>query len=144
MSGSVRPHRQQPTRLHHLWDSPGKNTGVGCHFFGSLLGFNSWIFMQTSGLFVRQILNSWYLHTGGKRKCESVNHSGVTNSLWPHGLSMKFSRQEYWSGLPFPSPRDIPDPGIKPRSLALQVEKLYHLSYQGDQTYTMSELKTTS
>ena len=31
-SDSVRPHRQQPTRLHHSWDSPGKNTGVGCHF----------------------------------------------------------------------------------------------------------------
>ena len=28
----VRPHRRQPTRLPHLWDSPGKNTGVGCHF----------------------------------------------------------------------------------------------------------------
>ena len=33
---------------------------------------------------------------------------------------MGFSRQEYWSGLSFPSPGDLPDPGIKPRSLALQ------------------------
>ena len=32
VSDSVRPHRQQPTRLPHPWDSPGKNTGVGCHF----------------------------------------------------------------------------------------------------------------
>ena len=32
MSNSVRPHRQQPTRLPHPWDSPGKNTGVGCRF----------------------------------------------------------------------------------------------------------------
>ena len=32
MSDSVRPHRQQLTRLPHPWDSPGKNTGVGCHF----------------------------------------------------------------------------------------------------------------
>ena len=32
MSDSVRPQRQQPTRLPHPWDSPGKNTGVGCHF----------------------------------------------------------------------------------------------------------------
>ena len=32
MSDSVQPHRWQPTRLHHPWDSPGKNTGVGCHF----------------------------------------------------------------------------------------------------------------
>ena len=32
MSDSVRPHRRQPTRLHHPWDSPGKNAGVGCRF----------------------------------------------------------------------------------------------------------------
>ena len=32
MSDSVRPHRRQPTRHLHPWDSPGKNTGVGCHF----------------------------------------------------------------------------------------------------------------
>ena len=32
MSDSVRPHRRQPTRLHHPWDPLGKNTGVGCHF----------------------------------------------------------------------------------------------------------------
>ena len=36
----------------------------------------------------------------------------------PGSLSMEFSKQEYWSGLPFPSPRDLPDPGIKPMSLA--------------------------
>ena len=39
-------------------------------------------------------------------------------------LSMTFSRQEYWSGLPCPSPRDLPDPGIKPRSPELQVDSL--------------------
>ena len=39
-------------------------------------------------------------------------------------LSMGFSRQEYWSGLPFPSPGDLPDPGIEPRSPALQVDSL--------------------
>ena len=33
VSGSVRPHRWQPSRLRRPWDSPGKNTGVGCHFF---------------------------------------------------------------------------------------------------------------
>ena len=37
-------------------------------------------------------------------------------------LSMGFSRQEYWSGLPFPSPGDLPDPGIKPRSPTLQAD----------------------
>ena len=39
-------------------------------------------------------------------------------------LSMEFSRQEYWSGLPFPSPGDLPDPGIKPQSLALHADSL--------------------
>ena len=38
--------------------------------------------------------------------------------------SMEFSRQEYWNGLPFPSPGDIPDPGIKPVSPALQADAL--------------------
>ena len=39
-------------------------------------------------------------------------------------LSVEFSRQEYWSGLPFPSPGDLPDPGIEPKSPALQVDSL--------------------
>ena len=42
-------------------------------------------------------------------------------------LSMRFPREEYWSGLPFPPPEDLPNPGIKPLSLAspeLQVDSL--------------------
>ena len=39
-------------------------------------------------------------------------------------LCMEFSRQDYWSGLPFPSPGVLPDPGIEPRSPALQVDSL--------------------
>ena len=39
-------------------------------------------------------------------------------------LSMGFSRQEYWSGLPFPSPGDLPDPGMKPKSTVLQADSL--------------------
>ena len=38
--------------------------------------------------------------------------------------SMEVSRHEYWSGLPFPSPEDLPDPGIEPRSPALQADAL--------------------
>ena len=44
--------------------------------------------------------------------------------VYQASLSMGFSRQEYWSGLPFPSPGDIPDPGIEPRSPALQADAL--------------------
>ena len=39
-------------------------------------------------------------------------------------LSMGFSRQEHWSRLPFPSPGDLPDPGIEPKSPALQADSL--------------------
>ena len=39
-------------------------------------------------------------------------------------MSMEFSRQEYWSGLPFPSPGEFPNPGIEPRSSALQADSL--------------------
>ena len=60
--------------------------------------------------------------------------SVVSNSLRPHGLqdplSMEFSRQEYWSRLPFSFPGDLLDPGIKPVSPAFR-QILYHLSHQG-------------
>ena len=51
---------------------------------------------------------------------ESVSHSVVPSSWRPHGqapLSMGFSRQEYWSGLPFPSPGDLPDAEVEHVSL---------------------------
>ena len=54
----------------------------------------------------------------------------VTDSATPWtvacqaSLSMGFSRQEYWSGLLFPPPGDLPDPGIKPTSPALQADSL--------------------
>ena len=56
--------------------------------------------------------------------CVCVSHSVASNSLRPHGLSTGFSRQEYWSGLPFPSPGDLPEPGIKPGSPTLQADSL--------------------
>ena len=46
-------------------------------------------------------------------------------TLWPHGqapMSMGFSKQEYWSGLPFPPPGDLPDPGIEPVSPAMEAD----------------------
>ena len=52
-------------------------------------------------------------------------------------LSMGFSRQEYWSGWPFPSPGDLPDPGMEPRSPALQ-GILYCLSPQGSLPFILS------
>ena len=47
-------------------------------------------------------------------------------------LSMGFSRQEYWSGLPFPSPGDPPDSGIEPESPGFNCRQMiYPLSYEG-------------
>ena len=79
----MRLHRRQPTRLPHPWDSPGKNTGGGCHF---LLQSNAW---------------KW------KVKMKSLSHVQLLATPWtvPYQAppSMGFSRQEYWSGLPLPS-----------------------------------------
>ena len=60
----------------------------------------------------------------GSRK-EKRSHSVKSDSATPWTAayqappSMGFSRQGYWSGLPFPSPKDLPNPGIKPRSPSL-------------------------
>ena len=54
---------------------------------------------------------------------KSLSHVRLFETQWTvahHAhLCMGFSRQEYWSGVPFPSPEDLPDPGIELRSLAL-------------------------
>ena len=81
-SNSVRPHRRQPTRLPRPWDSPGKNTGVGCISFS-----NAW---------------KW------KVKVKSLSHVQLFSTPWTAAYQapppMGFSRQEYWSGVPLPSP----------------------------------------
>ena len=61
-------------------------------------------------------------------KVKSLSRVRLFATLWTTvqqaPQSMGFSRQEYWSGLPFPSPGDLPDPGIEPRSPALQADAL--------------------
>ena len=56
--------------------------------------------------------------------CSVVSDSAAPWTVAYQALSMGFSRQEYWSGLPFPSPRNLPDPGIEPGSPALQADAL--------------------
>ena len=58
-------------------------------------------------------------------------------------LSMRFPRQEYWRGWPFPSPGDLPDPGIKPTSSALQADSLplSHRVNPGQQQWGVSNLQ---
>ena len=78
MSDSVRPHRLQPTRLLCPWDSPGKNTGVGCHFLLQCMKVESESEVTQSCLTLRDPMDC---------------------SL-PPPPSMGFARQEYWSGVP--------------------------------------------
>ena len=59
---------------------------------------------------------------------QSLSHVQLFATPWTSAcqapLSMGFSRQEYWNGLPFPPPGDLPDPGIEPGSPALQADSL--------------------
>ena len=68
-----------------------------------------------------------------RRKKSESEVAVVSDSLRPPWTvayqtppSMGFSRQEYWSGLPFPSPGDLPNPGIEPRSLTFQAEAFFN------------------
>ena len=64
------------------------------------------------------------MHSGGliAKSCPTLTTPWTVASHAP--LSMGFSRQGYWSGLPFPSPGDLPDSGTEPGSLALQAHDL--------------------
>ena len=63
-----------------------------------------------------------------RKKVKSLSHVRLFVTQWTVAyqapLSTGFSRQEYWSGLPFPSLGDLPDPGIEPRSPTLQADAL--------------------
>ena len=75
VSDSVQPHRRQPTRLPHPWDSPGKNTGVGCHCLLQCM------------------------------KVQSLSRVQLLATPWTAAYqappSMGYSRQEHWSGVPY-------------------------------------------
>ena len=101
----------KPTRLLCPWDFPGKNTGVGCHFLLQEIfptqGLNPGL------LHCRQTL--YHLsHQGGIviKLCRTLVTPWTVARQAPR--SMGFSRQKYWSGLLFPSPGDLPNPGIVP------------------------------
>ena len=69
-----------------------------------------------------------FLHLIALVKVTSLSHVRLFVITWTVAYqappSMGFSRQEYWHGLPFPSPGDLPVPGIEPRSPALQTDAL--------------------
>ena len=74
MSDSVRPHRWQPTRLPRPWDSPGKSTGVGCHFLLQCMKVKGKLLSR-----VRLLASPW-----------TAAHQAP--------LSIGLSRHEYWNG----------------------------------------------
>ena len=111
--------------------------------FSSLL-FSFPLLQKENALYLGHM--AWFRPLGGKKKSENLRglqrlkgfkswQSEIAQScptLRPYGpyvafqalSSMGFSRHEYWSGLPFPSPGDLPDSGIKLRSLTLQADSL--------------------
>ena len=84
---TLRPQRQQPTRLPHPWDSPGKYTGVDCHFLLQCMKMKS--------------------ESEVAQSCPTLTTPWTAAHQAPP--SMGFSGQEYWSGVPLPSPEKATD-----------------------------------
>ena len=111
---SVRPFATPWTIAHQAPPSMGfssKNTGVGCHFLLS----NSWqphglpgssVYAISQARLLERVAISFCLTLGDLMDCQAP-------------LSMQFPRQDYWCRLPFPTPGDLPNPGIEPKSLAI-------------------------
>ena len=100
MSDSVWPQRRQPTRLRRPWVSPGKNTGVGCHFLLQCMKVKS----------KREVTQS----------CPTL--SDPMTAAYQAPPPMGFSRQEYWSGVPMPH-------GAKSRNGLLHLQLLFKYIY---------------
>ena len=84
---TLRPHRRQPTRLPCPWDSPGKNTGVGCHF----------------------LLQRMKVKSESKVAQSCPTLSDPMDCSLPGSPVHGFSRQEYWSGVPLMRGNKRPD-----------------------------------
>ena len=118
-------HREQPTRLPHPWDSLGKNTGVGCHFRLQCMkvkvkSLSCVRLLATPQTAAHQATPPWdspgkntgvgchFLLQCMKVKVKSVSGFLLLATPWTAAYQaprpMGFSRQEYWSGLPLPSP----------------------------------------
>ena len=146
VSDSVRPHRRQPTRLPRPWDSPRKNTGVGCHFLLQCMKVKSESEVaqlcptpsnpmdcslpgsSVHGIFQARVLE-WGAIAFSKVLNLGVNKVKVkvAHRLQPARLLCPWNSPCKNTGAgsqPFPSPGDPPDPGIEPRSPSLQADSL--------------------
>src|SRR5574339_680782 len=99
MSNSVRPHREQPTRLPCPWDSLGKNTGVGCHF----------------------LLQCTKVKSESEVAQSCPTPSNPMDCSLPGSSVHGFSRQESWSGVPLPSPGTVLAFLLKEMSVSLEL-----------------------
>ena len=97
MCDSVQPQRRQPARPRRPWDSPGKNTGVGHHFFLQCMK------VKSESEVAQSLAIPW-------------------TAAYQAPPSMGFSRQEYWSGMPLPSPDYMGRPKVIPRVLESERE----------------------
>ena len=105
MSDSVRPHRQQPARLPRPWDSPGKNTGVGCHCLLQCMKVKS--------------------ESEVAQSCPTLSDSMDCSPPGSSVCGIFQARALEWGAIAFsPSSGDCPNLGIKPRSLAWLADSL--------------------
>ena len=119
VSDSVRPHRRQPNRLPQPWDSPGKNTGVGCHFLLQCVKVKSGSEVAQS---CRTRATSW-----------TAAHQAPP--------SMGFSRQENWSGVPLPFPKHGTRTKYKENIFVVWYRETFLSKPQNERLLTMFENK---
>ena len=111
LSNSVWPHGRQPTRLLRPWDSPGKNTGVGCHF----------------------LLQCMKVESESEVTQSCLTLSDPMDCSLPGPPSVGFSGQQYWSGVPLPSPRgDIPQHN---KGHVWQMHSQHHTQWRKAESY---------
>ena len=97
--------------------------------------------LEQSNHYINVCYHPYWKWKWSRSGCSVVSDSATP---WPVAyeapLSMGFPRQSYWRGLPFPSPGDLPDPGIEP-SLPHCRQTLYRLSHQGSRHPYLDKLK---
>ena len=108
-----------PTSI--IYNSQKSRDNPKCSLTGKQKKKKRWYICITEYYSVLKRFKHVEIHANNKKwKCQSLSHVGLFGTLWTvacHApLSMEFSRQEYWSRLPFPSPGYLPDPEIEPWS----------------------------
>ena len=102
--------------------------------------------VDASTLFLLCVLPEPWFPKKQKDTAEKDLCTGITNILDPMDhqapLFLGFPRQEYWSGLPFPSPGDLPDPGIEPMSLRLLHSQMDSLPLSNQESSTKPKCKS--